>query len=190
MRAKGTTSWMASYFMAVLLVGILTSVPARAEVSGGIDNGHPEVADQLASFRQTALEMRRHADRLESMTPARQVDWRSHAHSLETLREQVNDLGRTLTNLEGLKTKANEGQRMAIENARPHLVGVAQQVTRALDLLADDRSSVYWLPYTDTVSSLYNHADSLYETVDTLMDFEKSRMRLLDLDLPTSAEGS
>lgn len=190
MKAKGNQSWMASYFMAVLLTGVLTSVPARAEVSGGIDNGHPEVAGQLSLFKQTALEVRRHADRLDSMTPARQLDWRTHAHSLETLREQVNDLGRTLTNLEKLKPEANEGQRLAIESARPHLAGVAQEVSRAIDLLSEDRRSVYWMPYSNTVSSIYNHADSLYETVDTLMDYEKSRMRILDLDLPASTEGS
>ena len=155
-----------------------------------IDNGHPKVADQLSSFKQTALEMRRHADRLDSMASARQVHWMSHAQSLETLKTHVNQLGQTLTSLEQLKPQANEGQRMAIENARPHLVGVAQQLTRAIDLLSDDRHSVIWSPYTNTVSSLYNHADSLYETVDTIMDYEKSRMRLLDLDLQPSSEGS
>ena len=127
------------------------------------------------------------ADKLDAMTPSRQVDWTSHAHSLEILKEQVNQLGQTLTNLEELKPQANEGQRMAIENARPHLVGVAQQVTEAIDLLSDDRRSVYWPPYSDTVNSLYNHATSLHETVDTILDYEKARMRLLDLDLSTSA---
>ena len=36
-------------------------------------------------------------------------------------KQQVNQLGQTLTSLEELKPQANEGQRMAIENARPHL---------------------------------------------------------------------
>jgi len=190
MRAKEKKSWMASFLMTALMLGILASLPARAEVSKGIDNGHPKVADQLASFKQTALEMRRHADQLDSMTSSRQMHWMSHAQSLEILKTRVNQLGQTLTSLEQLKPQANEGQRMAIENARPHLVGVAQQLTRAIDLLSDDRQSVIWSPYTNTVTSLYNHADSLYETVDTIMDYEKSRMRLLDLDLPTSSEGS
>ena len=176
--------------MTALMLGVLASLPARAEVSEGIDNGHPKVADHLASFRQTAFEMRRHADRLDSMTSARQMNWMSHAQSLETLKTHINRLGQTLTSLEELKPQANEGQRMAIENARPHLVGAAQELSRAIDLLSDDRRIVIWSPYTNTVSSLYNHADSLYETVDTIMDYEKSKIRLLNLDLPTSAEGS
>ena len=176
--------------MTALMLGILASLPARAEVSEGIDNGHPKVADQLSSFKQTALEMRRTRRTAGLDGLPRQVHWMSHAQSLETLKTHVNQLGQTLTSLEQLKPQANEGQRMAIENARPHLVGVAQQLTRAIDLLSDDRQSVIWSPYTNTVSSLYNHADSLYETVDTIMDYEESRMRLLDLDLPTSSEGS
>ena len=190
MKTKRNKSWTASSLITALILGVLASLPARAEVSEGIDNGHPKVADHLSSFKQTALEVRRHADTLDSMASGRQMHWMSHAQSLETLRSQVNQLGQTLTSLEELKPQANEGQRMAIENARPHLVGVAQELTRALDLLSEDRHNVIWLPYTNTVTSLYNHADSLYETVDTIMDYEKSRMRLLDLDLPASSEGS
>lgn len=79
---------------------------------------------------------------------------------------------------------------MAIDNARPHLAAMAEELTQALNLLSDDRKSVYRSPYTDTVSNLYNHAESLYETVDTIMDYEKSRSRLSNLDVMTSAEGS
>ncbi len=190
MTVKKNKSSMASSLFTVLLVGLLTSVPARAEVSEPVDNEHPVVADHLSSFKEMALEVRRHADTLDSMTPTRQFDWRSHAHSLEILKEQVNDLGRTLTNLEELKAQANGGQQMAIASARPHLAAVAQELSRALNLIADDRKSIYWAPYTDTVSNLYNHAASLYETMDTVMDYENARSRLSNLDLSTMAEGS
>lgn len=190
MNVKRNKSWMASSLLTALLAGTLASVPARANVSEGVDNGHPDVASQLASFKQTALEMRRHADTLDSMTPSRQLNWTTHAQSLDTLKEQVNQLGRTLTNLEELKPQANEGQRMAIENARPHLVGVAEEVTRAIELLSDNRKNVYWLEYTETVNNLHSRAASLYETVDTIMDYENARIRLSNLDLSTSAEGS
>jgi len=64
-------------------------------------------------------------------------------------------------------------------------------VTEAIDLLSADRKSVYWPPYSDTVNNIYNHATSLHETVDTILDYERARIRLLDLDLSTSAaEGS
>ena len=185
-------SWMASSFlmlMTSLLMGVLGSPPAVADVSKEMEKGHPEVADQLSFFKQTALEMRQTAYTLDAMTPSRQLDWRSHTHNLETLREQVNQLGRTLTDLEQLKPEASEGQRIAIESARPPLVAAAQQLREAINLIADDRQSVYWLPYSETVSTLSGHAESLYETVDTLMDYEKVRVRHLSLDLAPSGQG-
>jgi hypothetical protein len=143
MTAKKNNSWMASSLMTAMLVGVLTSVPARANVSQEVDNGHPDVSNHLASFKQTALEVRRHADTLDSMTPARQLDWRSHAHSLETLKQQVYQLGQTLTTLEELKPQANEGQRMAIDNARPHLAAMAQELEPALESAVRRSQSVY-----------------------------------------------
>jgi hypothetical protein len=184
-------SWTAVFtFLGVLLAGSLAPLPVRADVANEV-KGHPEVANQLTQFKQNAYDLRVRAEKLDALTPSRLVDWRSHAHNLEILKEQVNQLGETLANLEELKPQANEGQRLAIENARPHLVGVANQVTEAIDLLAEDRSSIHWQPYSNTVDNIYSHATSLHETVDTILDYEQARIRLVDLDLSTSAsEGS
>lgn len=191
MTVNRNQSWTAVLaFLSVILAGIITPLPAHADVANEV-MGHPEVANQLAQFKQNAYDLRVRADQLDALTPSRLVDWRSHAHHLEILKEQVNQLGQTLTNLEELKPQANEGQRLAIENARPHLVGVAKELTEAIDLLAEDRSSVYWVPYSEAVENIYSHATSLHETVDTILDYEQARIRLVDLDLSTSAaEGS
>ncbi len=191
MTVNRNQSWTAVLaFLSVMLAGILTPLPARADVANEV-MGHPEVANQLAQFKQNAYDLRVRADQLDALTPNRLVDWRSHAHHLEILKEQVNQLGQTLTNLEELKPQANEGQRLAIENVRPHLVGVAKELTEAIDLLAEDRSSVYWAPYSEAVDNIYSHATSLHETVDTILDYEQARICLVDLDLSTSAaEGS
>jgi hypothetical protein len=191
MTVNRNLSWTAVFtFSGVLLTGMLAPLPARADVANEV-SGHPEVANQLAQFRQNAYELRDRADKLDALTPSRLVDWRSHAHNLDILKEQVNQLGQTLANLEELKPQANEGQRLAIENARPHLVGVANHVTEAIDLLAENRSSIHWQPYSETVDNIYSHATSLHETVDTILDYEQARKRLVDLDLSTSAaEGS
>ncbi len=184
-------TWMAfSVFLSALLVGMLTPLTARADMSSETANAHPEVARQLATFQQAAYDMRVQAEKLDSLTPARRLDWTSHAHSLRILKEQVNEMGRTLTNLQELKPQANEEQQLAIESARPHLVRVAGEVTRAIDLLSEDRNSVYWPPYADTVNSLHNHSTSLHETVTTILDYEQAKVRFSKLDLATSAEGS
>ena len=175
-----------SFLLTALIVGIVTSVPVRAEISNATGNGHHEVARQLSSFKQTAFDMQKNADILNSMAPSRQLDWRSHAESLETLKQQVNQLGQTLANLEELRPQANEGQRLAIDSARPPLAATAKQLSHALNLLSENRQTVYRTPYIETVSTLSEHATSLSNTVDTIMNFEKAKVRLSNLDLPTS----
>jgi hypothetical protein len=40
------------------------------------------------------------------------------------------------------------------------------------------------------VSNIYTHAASLYQTIDTILDYENARIRQDNLELPTSIEGS
>jgi len=45
--------------------------------------------------------------------------------------------------------------------------------------------------FAEAVRNVYAHADSLYEKVDTLLDYESARVRLDKLELePLSGEGS
>ena len=175
--------------IALFLVALATS-PASAETFARAGVQNSDVADQLKELKGKAFELRREADVLNSITPNKQMHWQSHTYRLNALKDNVNDLGKRLTELETLQPQASDVQKMAIANARPHLVAVAQQLTQAIDLVAENRRSVHGTPYTDTVRNIYTHAASLYRTVDTLFDYENARMRLDNLGLPTSVEGS
>ena len=188
MTTRGTQRWMAAG-LAALIFGLLTTIPASAEISQKDVAGHPEVAEQLTLLRETAAGLQNHADALSSFTRMR-LHWTTHADRLETLKQHVNKMGKTLTSLEALKPHANDEQRMAIENVRPHLEGVAYELTEAINLVAEDRNSVHWPPYSESVKDIHTQAKSLYQTVDVILDYQQSRMRLENLDLPTSTEGS
>jgi hypothetical protein len=140
----------------LLLVGLADSMLAETT-----SFHNPQVEKQLTEFKQTASEMRREADTLKSMTPNKRLSWESHTYRLATLKDQVNEMGRALDELEAQKPIATEGQVLAIEHARPHLVSVAQNVTQAIELVNENRNSVQWGEYGDTVSDIYAHADAL-----------------------------
>jgi len=190
MTANGSKPWMASSVIAVMLFCALTTVSARAEVSNPGVVGHPEVANQLTSFKRTASAMRDHAGELHSITPNRQLHWRSHSSRLSTLKHQVNELGGMLASLEDLQHQANPGQRLAIEHARPHLAAVAEELTQAIQLVSEDRRSVYWPAYADRISNISSRATSLHETLDAILDYENARVRLDRLELLAPMEGS
>ena len=89
-----------------------------------------QVANQLGDFKRAAFELRREASTLKSFVPGMGLHYETHAQSLNTLRDQVNDLGKALAKIEALKPLASENHGMAIEHARPHLVSVAQTLTQ------------------------------------------------------------
>jgi hypothetical protein len=170
-------------FVAVLSVSAFADGPKQTAV-------HREVADQLADFKSTAYALRAEADTLDAPGTKR-LSWQSHTYHLKNIANHVNELGRTLAELEAMKPVASEGQVVAIEQARAHLSEVAEHTTRAFDLIKENRGSIRLTDYSETVSDLQEHAEALHTKLDTILDFENARMRLESLDMESRlTEGS
>jgi septal ring factor EnvC (AmiA/AmiB activator) len=182
-----TKLFMASSALTVLLLVVLAT-PALAETA---TQTHWQVADRLADFKSRAFKMQDEADTLQSHARNKRLSWQTHTHSLNALKDHVNEMGKALAELEAQKPLANDGHAMAIEHARPHLVAVAQNLTQAIELVNERRSNVHWAEYGEAVSNIYDHADALHTKLDTILDHENAKMRLEALDLQAaSTEGS
>jgi hypothetical protein len=177
-----TSSMLTVLFLVVLAPSALADTATQPS---------PQVADLLADFKRTTFEMRGEADTLKSFTPNKRLHWQSHAHRLDALKNHVNDMGKSLAELEALKPTATESQGIAIEHARPHLVSVAQNLTQAIELVREKRNNIHWAEYGEAVSNIYAHADALHTKLDTILDYENAKVRFDSLELqPTSTEGS
>jgi len=174
----------------IMLLFIVLATPAFGDTLEQSRASRLQVADQLSAFKRTTFEMRREADTLKSFTPNKRLSWQSHTHRLDALKNHVNELGKSLAELEALKPMANESQAMAIEQARPHLVSVAQNLTQAIELVRENRNNIHWGEYGEAVSNIYAHADVLHTKLDTILDYESAKARLNALELqPTSTGG-
>ena len=169
---------------AVIVVALAGSASADTAMQR-----NSEVTRELSDFKRVAFEMRREADTLSSFTPQRQLSWQSHASRLNTLKDRVNELGQSLAQLEALRPMANETQTLAIEHARPHLVSVAKNLTEAIELVNEDRRSVYWGDYGEAVSDVYSQANALHGKIDAILDYEKAKTRLQSLELQLDSMG-
>src|SRR5215467_2899435 len=178
-------SIMSSALTAVVIVALAGSAPA-AELA---TRGHPQVAKELADFKRTASKMREQADILNSFTPSKQLSWQSHTARLDALKDHVNEMGQSLAELEAMKAMANPTQALAIEHARPHLESVASNLTEAIELVNENRRNVYWSDYGEAVEAVYSHADALHTKLDTILKYEKGKMRMDNLELQTSLAG-
>ena len=175
----------------ILSLSITAVLLSIALASPAFADNPKRVGKQLSSFKATASQMRSEADLLKSYTPSKRLTWETHTSQLAVLREQVNQLGKDLAFLESHKPVASENQAMAIEHARPHLVSIAENLTRAITLVDEDRRNVYSPEYLEAVGNMYAHADELHSKVDTILDYEASRTRLDKLELPElSSPGS
>lgn len=175
---------MLSLSIIVVLLSVSLASPVFAD-------NPKRVGKQLSLFKATANQMRSEADLLKSYTPSNRLSWQSHTNQLHILREQVNQLGRDLAYLESQKRVATENQIMALEHARPHLESIAENLTRAIELVDEDRRNVNSAEYVEAVDNVYEHADNLHTKVDTILDYEASKERLDKLELPMlSGEGS
>jgi len=150
----------------------------------GFADNPKRIGQQLSSFKATASQMKNEADLLKSYTPSKRLSWQTHTSQLVVLRDQVNQLGKDLALLEANKPAATENQAMAIDHARPHLETIAENLTLAIQLVDEDRRNVHSTEYVEAVNSVYSHADDLHRKVDTILDYEASKVRLDKLELP------
>ncbi len=181
-----TNRFMSFPPIAVLLVVVMTT-SAFGEIATQSTAEPVQVAKQFGDFKRTAFELRREASTLKSFVPGMGLHYETHAQSLNTLRDRVNSLGKTLAKIEALKPLASQNHGLAIEHARPHLVSVAQNLTQAIKLVSEDSRSIRWGEYRDTVNDIHTHADALYTKLDTILDFEKARTRLDNLGLQSAS---
>jgi len=151
-------------------------VPPMGEVSQV-----SKIDDMLAAFESKAIETRRDAAMLESKRRNRQLSWQTHADKLSVMKEHINEMGKMLAELEGMKSKATLFQEKAIEAARPPLEDMARRVGNALNWLNEDRRSIAKAEYRDNLHGIWVSSDALYRDVDTVIDYHEARMRLHEL---------
>ena len=160
----------------------LVYVVDRVILPPGVNSQVSKIDDMLAQFESIAIEARREAETLDSGR-WRSLSWQSQAHSLNTTKDHVNEMGRMLAKLEASKSQATPLQEEAIEAARPHLEDMALRVEKAIQWLNDDHRSVGQTEYKENLHGLWLSSDRLYKDVDTITDYHEARLRLNNLTL-------
>ncbi len=151
-------------------------VPPMSEVSQV-----SKIDDMLAGFESKAIETRNDAATLETKRRNRQLNWQAHANQLNVMRDHINEMGKMLTELERMKSKATLFQEKAIEAARPYLEDLVKRVEKAINWVNKDRNSIFKAEYKDNLHGIWVSSDALYRDVDTVIDYHEARMRLNEL---------
>jgi septal ring factor EnvC (AmiA/AmiB activator) len=169
--------------MSSLLTVLLSVAAVNTALAESTAFHNPEVSNQLKDLKRTASAMRDEADALKSMTVNKRLSWQSHTDRLSTLKKHVNEMGKSLADLENQKAAATEEQVLAIEQTRLHLVPVAENLTLAIELLNERRTNVHLGEYGDAAGDIYAQAEALHTKLDGILDYEDARLRFKRLEL-------
>lgn len=159
--------------VAALSLALLTFLPASwAEPTTPADSTSVKaVAEHLFVFEQQAAQVSDDAGELWTLVRNHDTARGSHAYYLNNLREDINNMGEVLAELEYMKPQATEAQKLAIERVRPHLVALAQKTSEALDLAREGSRNLTHLSYKETLENLYEQAEALYQTLDAIGEY-------------------
>lgn len=178
-----TQRWMIAKGAAIASSVALLSPLALANTTCLEDRtvAQPQIAEQLDTFERTAASTRSELDRYAAAVRGGTLHRQSHASNLIQAKENVNLLGKQMSELETLKAQGTPLQQAAIREARPHLEQLADYVQTATVMLNEGASGYRSQDFGKAVNGMYKEADRLYTKVDALTDFEKACQRAVDV---------
>jgi hypothetical protein len=177
-----THRWIIAKGAAVLSsFALLTPLASAATTcSGESTPAQQQIAAQLDSFERTAALTRSELDQYAAAARSGNIHQQSHAVNLNDARENVNLLGKQMSELERLNTQGTLLQQAVVREARPHLELLADHVQDAIVLLDEGARGYRSQDFRAAVNGMYEQADRLYTKVDTLRDFDAACDRAMD----------
>jgi DNA repair ATPase RecN len=161
---------------------------ANTICSGERTSAQQQIAERLDSFERTAASTRTELDHYAAAVRSGNPHMMTHAGNLDYARENVNLLGKQMSELEKLNTQGTALQQAVIREARPHLELLADHVQDAIVLLNEGARGYRSEDFRKAVNGMYEQADRLYTKVDTLTDFEKACNRAIDVIADSKAD--
>jgi hypothetical protein len=177
-----THRWIIAKGAAVLSSFALLTPLASAQTtcSGESTPAQQQIAQQLDSFERTAALTRSELDQYAAAARSGNIHQLSHAVNLNDARENVNLLGKQMSELERLNTQGTLLQQAVVRETRPHLERLADHVQDAIVLLDEGARGYRSQDFRAAVNGMYEQADRLHTKVDTLRDFDTACNRAMD----------
>jgi hypothetical protein len=146
-----------------------------------VDQENPEITRLLADAREKAAVLSRDADEMESLTRS-DVSWQSHAAMLDTMKDDVNDMGKIVEKLEASRNSASQWQQQAIDRMVPLLKELASNTTAAINHLNQERKRPTSGEYAEYLRQNSETARELSDLVSSFVQYRETRAKLEKLE--------
>lgn len=163
---------------AFVISTLLLAVPVRAVET---TDENPEITRALADAREKAAVLSRDADEMESLTRS-DVSWQTHASMLETMKEDVNEMGKIVQKLEASRDSASPWQRQAIDRMVPLMKDLAANTSAAINHLNQERSRPMSGEYADYLRQNAQTSRELSDMISSFVQYDQTRAKLDKLE--------
>ena len=168
----------ASGILAILTLVMFLPIPLPA-TSSTAEN--PEVTRLLDEARDEAAVLSKDADQMEALTRS-DVSWQTHAAMLDTIKDHVNTLARTINKLNSMRDSASEWQRQAIDRAIPLMNDLATNTNAAINHLNENRLRPTSGNYTEYLKENAETAHELSNMISSFVRYGETRAKLDKLE--------
>jgi hypothetical protein len=163
----------------VLLTSMLFLLSALAPAQNNEENA--EVSRLLSDAREKAAVLSRDADEMEALTRS-DVSWQSHAAMLDTMKEDVNDLAKSVEKLNAARDSASSWQRQAIDRMMPLMKELASNTTAAINHLKEQPTRPTSGSYTEYLKQNSETARQLSDMILSFVQFGQTRAKFEKLE--------
>jgi cytochrome c-type biogenesis protein CcmH/NrfF len=170
---------VSSFCTLALIVAVVLSARLESKDAPAADN--PEVTKLLETIETQAADLQRDSDELESFTHSN-LSWESHADELTRIKERINAIGKTIQQLENLRSSASPWQQEAIDRIVPLAQKLASNTQAAIEHLNANRQQLHDPQYQQYLKSNAEVARNLSALVRDFVEYGKTKTTMEALE--------
>jgi DNA repair exonuclease SbcCD ATPase subunit len=169
---KLTKTSLSSALAFVSSLSILQAAPAHAGVTPA-----QEATKTISELQEQASKLADHSDELRQLIGNNQSSWQSQLLQLDTLKDEINRMGRELQALESERDSLSPWQVQAIDRAHPLLKEAATNTEQAIDYFNDNKGHLWTPEYRGYIKSVWTDSDQISHTLKNSVTLAKTHDR-------------
>ena len=136
----------------------------------------------LKDFGFKAADAADRAATLDANTRSPEVGWESYSVNLQFLKDDINDMGRTLARLDTMRDSLTPADREVLLRAAATLKQLADNTSAAIQYSNRGRE-IYWTPtYRKYLANMLAESDQLAASLNHTLELDKARAREKQLE--------
>ena len=189
-RIAGVAS-LATLFLASAISAAAPAYTGNNSSTARVDSHENLRSEQLLKDLQVvASELHRDAETLGTFATRPQLSWQSHASYLAEVRDQINEAGQVLKELQDKIRKVEPWQQEAINRIHPVALQLAGHTEAAIQHLSENQNLRFVPEYTDRLTAIADHASDMKDTIDNFVDYGATQTKLEKLEVELNLSSS